>query len=111
MRMKMIMAGLSIAAAGAVAAQQERVCVRNMSGVTHVFAAEAGAAATRQLARLAPGETLCTQPGATGPGSSFVSVFEDEDALEGCSRLVTPGQVEDLIRYADFDRCAWGSNS
>jgi len=85
------------------------VCVRNASGNAHVFAAEAPGG-ERKLARLQPGETLCS----TGSGSEargVVSVYEAFDTFEGCSRLVAPGQVEDMIRYSEFDRCAWSSNS
>ncbi|MFW8593062.1 hypothetical protein [Cribrihabitans neustonicus] len=41
----------------------------------------------------------------------MVSVFENAQHLEGCSRLTPMGQSERLIRYADFDRCEWRSHS
>ncbi len=36
-----------------------------------------------------------------------VGVFENEDALEGCSRLAKAGKTEVLIAYASFDNCQW----
>ena len=85
------------------------VCVRNASDERHFFAAEATGSA-RVTGWLEPGEELCA-PADTPAAPGFVSVFEDEEGFEGCSRLVSAGKSEDMIRYADFDRCAWASNS
>lgn len=82
------------------------ICVVNGSEHTYLFAAEAHGA-IRETAMLAPSETLCVSGAKTG----VVSVFEVPNELEGCSRLVTAGQVEGLIKYVDFDRCFWTSNS
>lgn len=84
-------------------------CVQNQSDESHFFAVDAGAAG-RDLQELAPGETLCTADAAE-PLNGFVSVFETADTEEGCSRLVAAGTVEGMIKYADFDRCAWSSNA
>jgi hypothetical protein len=84
------------------------ICVTNGSKERLFFAAEERGGA-RELAELAPGETLCTA--ASKGASGVVSVFETAQELEGCSRLVTGGDAEALIRYAKFDRCAWGSHS
>ncbi|MCZ0813500.1 hypothetical protein N5A93_14760 [Roseovarius sp. EGI FJ00037] len=85
------------------------VCVRNSSSHAHVFVAEAPNG-ERKVSRLAPDETLCARGGMKG-ATGMVSVFESHDAFEGCSRLVPVGQTEDMIRYVDFDRCFWSSNS
>jgi len=89
-----------------MAAQGSGICVQNGSDHSYLFAAEAHEGA-RETAKLAPGQTLCVPGGETG----VVSVFEHADALEGCSRLVGAGQTEVLLRYVDFDRCFWNSNS
>lgn len=87
----------------------DMVCVRNASNHTHVFVAEAPDG-EREVSQLAPGERLCTRSG-TKDATGVVSVFESHDAFEGCSRLVPVGRTEDMIRYVDFDRCFWSSNS
>ncbi len=84
------------------------ICVENGSDQTFLFAAEARDGA-RKVAELTPGTSLCVA--SQSDGSGVVSVFESMDVVEGCSRLVTSGQQEVLVRYADFDRCAWGSHS
>ncbi len=93
----------------AIETAADRVCVRNASAERHFFAVEAEGAG-RQHGYLDPGARICADgvpPGQTG----MVSVFESPDALEGCSRLVPAGQTEDMIRYVDFDRCFWSSNT
>lgn len=97
-----------VPAAGQSAAGSGEVCIRNGSGETYVFAAEA-AGGDRALAVLAPGEMLCSA-GADGTAQGVVSVYEEMDSLEGCSRLVRPGMVETLAQYAPFDRCGWGAS-
>jgi cytochrome c2 len=84
------------------------ICVENGSDQTFLFAAEARDG-EREIADLPPGGSLCVASQAAGSG--VVSVFKSRDVVEGCSRLVTAGQQEVLVRYADFDRCAWGSHS
>jgi cytochrome c2 len=91
---------------GALAAGPGKICVQNASAHSYLFASE-GDDGTRLLQTLAPQDTLCTTASATG----IVSVFESDDALEGCSRVVAAGTTEQLLKYADFDRCAWSSNS
>lgn len=83
-------------------------CVQNQSAETHFFAVDADG--MRDLQELQPGETLCTAEADT-PLNGFVSVFEKLDTAEGCSRLVTAGQVEGMVQYADFDRCEWSSHA
>ena len=84
------------------------ICVTNGSNARRFFAVEERGGA-RELAELAPSETLCTT--ALDGASGVVSVFETAQELEGCSRLVIGGEVETLISYANFDRCAWSSHS
>lgn len=85
-----------------------KICVQNASAQPHFFAAEIkdGMRVTQVLAA---SETLCTTADA-GANSGVVSVFENETHLEGCSRLVKAGMVEKMLKYAEFDRCAWSSN-
>jgi hypothetical protein len=102
-----MMPALSLSAAQDMDA--EALCVRNESGRSHLFAVEAPG--TQRLVQdIAPGESLCAN-GATSGTTGVVSVFEDIDALEGCSRLVPVGQTETMIQYVDFDRCFWSSNT
>lgn len=82
------------------------ICVTNGANHTYLFAAEAHGG-LRETAMLAPSETLCV----SGTETGVVSVFEAVGDLEGCSRLVAAGQGESLLKYVDFDRCFWTSNS
>lgn len=84
------------------------LCVRNLSQHEHLFAVET-TDETRRTAMLAPGEVLCTQGDAGTTGKA--SVFEKADELEGCTRLTPVGATEGLLKYVDFDRCFWSSNS
>ena len=82
-------------------------CVVNNSDSMHVFITETREGA-RSLQELNVGEQLCSS--STGAEDGIVSVFESADALEGCSRIIPVGSAEELIEYAEFDRCAWGSH-
>ena len=97
-----------VPAAARAGGEAAPICVRNEDTDTYFFAVEANGAG-RRTAVLAPGETLCTEaaPGQKG----VVWVFENEDSIEGCSRLVSAGQTEAMLRWSEFDRCAWSSNS
>jgi len=94
---------------GEQGAAAESVCIVNGNHEAHVFVAEARGG-ERKMSRLAPGEELCAA-GATERAGGVVSVFEDEDAFEGCSRVVEAGRTEVMKKYVDFDRCFWSSNS
>jgi len=64
---------------------------------------------SRKTGHLASGETLCT--GALELAmQGKVSVFETEDHQEGWTHLVPFGTAEQMLKYADFDRCLWSSN-
>ncbi|MCP5074009.1 MAG: c-type cytochrome [Rhodobacteraceae bacterium] len=84
------------------------VCVQNSSDHTHFFVAEA-AEGSRVTGELATGETLCTAAMEI-PTQGTVSVFEHADEFEGCTRIVQSGMVEQMRKYAEFDRCLWSSN-
>ncbi len=84
------------------------ICVQNSGQETYFFAVDGGGD-SRKTGHLEPGETLCT--GALEMAmQGKVSVFETEDHLEGCTRIVASGMVEQMRKYADFDRCLWSSN-
>ncbi len=82
-------------------------CVVNGDAQSYYFTVASGLSA--RIGRLlAPGEMLCL---VASDLTGTVSVFEDENAIEGCTRLVEAGSTETLYRYSEFDRCAWSSNS
>lgn len=89
-----------------VGMQDQGLCVTNGSDHRHFFAAETNDIG-RVTSMLEPGETLC----AGGAAGGFVSVFEEVEGFEGCSRLVPASGRDTLLKYADFDRCAWASNT
>ena len=93
----------------AMAAPTNGFCVTNHSESSQIFAVDAGEDG-RKLQDLAPGETLCTTE-TDEPQNGFVTVFESLEHDEGCSRLITAGNTEGMIKYADFDRCEWSSHS
>ena len=85
-----------------------QICVQNAGKQPYFFAVDGGRD-TRLTNTLAPGETLCTTAmdmAKTGK----VSVFETADHLEGCTRIIPVGRAEQMLKYADFDRCRWSSN-
>lgn len=82
-----------------------KICVTNESDATLLFVAEAGNGA-RSNKTLGPKQTHCI---ASAETNGTIGVFENEDALEGCSRLAKTGTPERLISYTPFDNCAWGS--
>jgi len=82
-------------------------CIVNASDKSHYFATETREGA-RQLSQLPPGEQLCAQ--ATAASDGIVSVYEDIDGLEGCSRIIPTGTAEEMLVYAEFDRCGWSSH-
>jgi len=61
----------------------------------------------RRVARVtAPRGALCMDV-ADGADKALVGVFQEPDALEGCSRLTRPGQTERLLDFSESDNCAW----
>ncbi|MBL4731681.1 MAG: hypothetical protein JKY82_03665 [Rhizobiaceae bacterium] len=67
-----------------------KICVTNESNATLLFVAEAGNG-QRKLETLPPSKTLCI---ASKNPKGTIGVFENEDALEGCSRLAKTGTPE-----------------
>ncbi|MBV1902707.1 MAG: c-type cytochrome [Marinosulfonomonas sp.] len=82
-------------------------CIVNASAQSRFFATETREGA-RQTGDLAPGERLCAQGTAASDG--IVSVFADPDGFEGCSRIIATGTAEEMLEYAEFDRCGWSSH-
>ena len=83
-------------------------CIENGSEESALFVVDAGDN-FRAISELAPGERLCT-PEFAAPANGFVSIFLYEGAIEGCSRLISAGEVQVLLAYHDFDRCLWQEN-
>ena len=81
-------------------------CVINGSDHSYFFAVTQKNA-PRLTKELPPNDRLC----GAKPTGATVSVYETADVLEGCSRLVNPGQSDTLITYAEFDRCRWASHT
>lgn len=88
---------------------QANLCIENKAQDSFFFVAEASDG-QRVSQQLAVGETLCIAGGEQG-ARGVVSVFPDQNHLEGCSRLTPMGNTETLKQYADFDRCEWGSHA
>lgn len=107
---------LGISVAGSSLAQSETImaapagsfCVSNASDEELFFVTETREGA-RNYSNLAPSERLCSNT--TQAKDGIVSVFQNENALEGCSRIISTGVSENMLIYAEFDRCAWQSNS
>lgn len=92
-------------ASGSAIVTTAQLCVHNDSGIALLFvvALENG---ERRLRVMPGGQALClSAPKPDTKGT--VAVFENEEALEGCSRLAKAGKPERLISYASFDNCAW----
>ncbi|MDW4548136.1 hypothetical protein R5H32_02090 [Defluviimonas sp. D31] len=81
------------------------ICVTNADRTRLLFVAETDSG-TRVIAWLDPSGRLCAE----GAGAGRVSVYEAEDSLEGCTRLVPPDGADVLLRYTAFDRCLWQSH-
>ncbi len=92
----------------ASAVEPNQVCVQNADKEAYFFAVDAGGD-SRLTGTLAPGKTLCTTAGDIAK-TGKVSVFEKAEDLEGCTRIIAVGHVEQMRKYADFDRCRWSSN-
>lgn len=82
------------------------LCVANGTDETLHFTVEAALTGERRGTDLAPGETLCLQ----GSEGGAVAAFDSAQSIEGCSRLVAPGQSDRLLAFARFDRCRWQSH-
>ena len=81
------------------------LCVVNRSGDELFFVARL-ASGKRISATLSDQQQLCLDgdtPGQTGT----VSVFADENAYEGCTRLARTGTPQILVDFVEFDNCTW----
>lgn len=96
-----ILLGAMLTATGALASGHD-ICIENATDAPWLFTAAADDGA-RRSARLEPGASLCVE----GRGTGTVAVFEDGDALEGCSRRTTSGRVQRLTRFPGVDLCDW----
>jgi cytochrome c len=81
------------------------ICVENQSGKSLLFVVEAKGG-DRIVKILNASKNLCA-PQATADAGGTVGVFQDADALEGCSRLAKAGTAERLIAFEPFDNCRW----
>lgn len=81
------------------------LCVNNQSGVSLFFVAELGD--TLRVARPLENNTRLCLEGQNQSQSGTVAVFEDQFAIEGCTRLAQAGQTLTLLRYVSFDNCTW----
>jgi len=84
------------------------ICVQNAGKTTYFFAVDGGGD-NRKTGMLDPGATLCTDATEMATKGK-VSVFEKAENVEGCTRIIPLGHVEQMRRYSEFDRCLWSSN-
>ncbi len=103
-----IIAYLSTFSTATMQVPQDGFCVVNTSEKPHFFTAETREG-ERVVSNLKPGEQLCSSSTAASDG--IVSVFETENGFEGCSRIIPVGQAEEMQKFAEFDRCRWGSHN
>lgn len=86
------------------AAKENEICVQNNFPKDLLLVVDPKGG-QRKLKTLGQSGVLCVDAGTERKGT--VGIFENEDALEGCSRLAKAGKTEVLIEYASFDNCAW----
>jgi cytochrome c2 len=82
-----------------------RVCVTNGTAEMRLFIVETDN--TRINEMLGAGMQLCADSDQGGK----ISVFENPDDQEGCTRIMAPNKSDTLVRYMEFDRCEWGTHS
>ncbi len=85
-------------------AAKNQICIQNKFPKELLLTAESKNG-QRQIKMLGQNGVLCVSASTNSSGT--VGVFENEDALEGCSRLAKTGKTEVLIDYASFDNCRW----
>ena len=83
-------------------AKSNQICIQNNYPKELLLTAET-IDGKRELKTVGQNGYLCIE----SEGEGTVGVFENIDALEGCSRLAKAGKTEVLIAYASFDNCAW----
>lgn len=85
--------------------QPGKICIINKSDAALFLTSEIDGG-ERRAAIVAAGGMLCAAA-VDGQASGKVAVFENENAMEGCTRLAKTGHIEVLVSYASFDNCAW----
>ncbi|NOX40215.1 MAG: hypothetical protein GXP05_06790 [Alphaproteobacteria bacterium] len=91
--------------AGTVPASGAPVCVVNFTDQDLLLMVD-DLAGQRRVRLVTSGEELCLSA-SDAVNKAVVGVFASEDAIEGCSRLTRPGQVETLLDFMEFDNCRW----
>lgn len=86
------------------AGAEARLCIHNGTEQLLLLVAESGS--KRIVAETGPGDALCLD-GLGRQADGVVGVFENAEALEGCSRLAKAGHTERLEAFARFDNCSW----
>lgn len=102
------MLGTSAGAQDAIVPATDNFCITNSTEDQMLFITETREG-MRSTANLNPGAQLCS--GKTAAADGIVSVFQNTNHMEGCSRIIKTGTVENLLEYAEFDRCLWQSNT
>ena len=85
-------------------AGEDQICVQNNFSKKLVLTVEDKSGA-RQVKSIERAGVLCIT--AIKGASGSVGVFENEDSLEGCSRLANAGKTQVLVDYAAYDNCMW----
>jgi hypothetical protein len=81
------------------------LCVNNQSGVDLFFVVRLNDG-TRSTQTLEHNQNLCLA-GSSGNQPGTIAVFEDQFAMEGCTRLAKTNQPQTLTAYSSFDNCTW----
>ena len=108
-----VMSGLTVTSLGVanlVTAQESdnnatALCVVNRSGKKLFFAVRFSSN-QRISAPLFDQQQLCLDGDMPGQKGT-VSVFSDENAFEGCTRLTRAGTPRVLVDFVEFDNCTW----
>ncbi len=103
-----VVAYLATFSAASVAVPDTGFCVVNASQTSRFFATETREG-VRESANLEPGAALCADT--TDALDGVVTVYESEDGFEGCTRIIPVGSAEDMLKFAEADRCEWESHS
>ena len=85
-------------------AADNQICIQNNFPKQLLLSVEVKGGA-RKIQTLGEAGILCIE--GEKDSSGVVGVFENEDALEGCSRLAKAGKTQILLGYASFDNCKW----
>ncbi len=103
-----VIAYLATFETAAVEIPQNGFCIVNASQSEHLFATETREGA-RQVVSLKPGGRLCADITAATDG--IVTVYENAEGFEGCSRIIPVGSSEGMLKFAESGRCGWSSHN